>query len=221
MKKEQEFPEESGEIYKKLQSEIMWLHARWIIFEQLFTNSEERVEMLNETASSYFFITQHALFNDILLFLSRILDKSKLGKDENLSLEQLITHIDKDKYPDLESKMRELLEKIHSLSVSLKTYRNKKLAHYDLDVALGKAEFTPRINFLEIKNILKAIRDFMNEYEGYFLNSDTAYDYCLSIQADGKALINKLKKAYAYEELEKLGLIERGYWHRKSKYKTS
>jgi hypothetical protein len=32
------------------------------------------------------------------------------------------------------------------------------------------------------------------------------------MRSDGKTLIGQLRKAKAYDKLEKLGLIERGYW---------
>jgi len=59
----------------------------------------------------------------------------------------------------------------------------------------------------------------MNECELYFLDSETAYE-AFAMRADGNSLIINLKKAVAYDELEKQGLIEMGYWRRKTRLKT-
>jgi 2-phospho-L-lactate guanylyltransferase (CobY/MobA/RfbA family) len=83
-------------------------------------------------------------------------------------------------------------------------------------LALKNAEPLPTIKIKAIKDTLKALRSFMNECEIFFRDSETAYD-AFSMRADGKSLVNRLKMAIAYEELEKQGIIERGYWRRKSR----
>jgi hypothetical protein len=85
MKTQKSMPEEVAEVFDKLKSEIIWLHGRWIIFEQLYGTSPERVELLNEIASSYFRITQDALLDGILIYIGRItagLSLKKMSKSE-------------------------------------------------------------------------------------------------------------------------------------------
>ena len=211
MKEEKSLPIEITEVFNNLQKEIVWLHGRWIIFEQLYSKSEKTVELLNTTAASYFYVTQKSLYYDILMSLSRILDEPHFGKDENLSLEIIIELLDKEKFSNLVDKLREILKKIERQKTVLKKYRNKVVAHKDLDVALKKAEVFSTINITDIENLLKIIREFMNECEYYFLNSETGYDY-FSMPTGARQLITQLQKAKAYDELEKAGLIERGYW---------
>ena len=42
------------ELFEELRNEINWLHAKWIIYRELFDHSEERVDLLNECASAFF-----------------------------------------------------------------------------------------------------------------------------------------------------------------------
>lgn len=218
MNKQNLLPEEIYDIFEKLKTDIVWLHGRWIIFEQLYGISQERVELLNEIASTYFRITQDVLLDDILIRIGRITDKPIMRNNENLSLGQIILRLDKNKYSELIARLETKLKNIESLSNTIRTYRNKRLAHQDIDIALKRVESLPAVTFSAIKDTLKAIRDFMNQCELYFNHSEMAYE-AFSMSADGKALINRLKQAMAYEELEKQEIIERGYWRIKSKYK--
>ena len=210
--KEKVFPEEISEIFEKLRTEIVWLHGRWIIFEQLYATSPERVDLLNETASSFFHILQTVLIDDVLMYIGRLTDKPETGRggvNKNLSLGQVILALDREQYPELLTRLDAKLEQINTLSEEIRLQRDKKLAHYDMPIALKKTT-TPTITFNAIKDTLKTIREFMDECELYFLDSETAYE-ALVMPADGQALINKMKKAIAYEELEKQGLIEHRY----------
>jgi hypothetical protein len=218
MTNDKALPEEIAAVFEALKSEIIWLHGRWIIFEQLYGTSPESVEMLNQIAATYFYVTQEILLNDILISIGRLTDKPRFGRSENLSIGQIVSRIDKKKYPELAARLEERLNAIETLCESIRIHRNKKLAHRDYDLTLKIAAPLPAIKFKAIMDTLEAIRIFMNERELHFRDSTTAYE-AFAMRADGKSLINGLKKAIAYDELEEQGLIERGYWRRKSRYK--
>jgi hypothetical protein len=218
MTEEKALPEEIAVVFEALKSELIWLHGRWIIFEQLYGASPERVEMLNQIASTYFFVTQEVLLNDILISIGRLTDKPRLGKNDNLSIGQIASRLDNIKYPELTTRLEEHMNYIETLCKPIRAHRNKKLAHRDFDLALKNAEPLPTITIKAIKDTLEVIRIFMNECEVYFRDSETAYE-AFAMKADGNSLISSLKKAVAYDELEEQGFVERGYWRRKSRYK--
>ena len=219
MNEKNSLPEEINEIFTKLQSEIVWLHGQWIIFKQIYKQSPERVELLNASAVSYFQITQKALINSILIYIGRITDGAGTGRHKNLSLKQIVNRLDKDKYPDIQIHLKAKLDNIDAISKPIRDYRNKKLAHRDFEMAFNNVVSIPPVTVEAIENTIEAIRDFMNECELHFLDSETAYE-AFTMRADGRVLINRLKKAIAYDELERDGLIEHGYWRKKSKYKS-
>lgn len=45
-----QFPVRLANIFEKLKSEVIWLHGQWIIYRQLFGTSEERINLLNDSA---------------------------------------------------------------------------------------------------------------------------------------------------------------------------
>jgi len=216
MDKKKDFPDNFADVFQTLRSEIVWLHGRWIIFDQLFGSSQERIELLNKSAGTYFSVPQRVLLNDILISIGRLTDKPKMGNRENLSLGQLILQLDSTKYSSLISDLNLKLKDIEKFSDEIRKHRNKRLAHRDFDIALKNATPLAPITIKMIKDSLEGIREFMNLCEIYFLDSETAYELFM-MTADGDILVNRLKKALAYEELEKQGEIERGYWRRKSR----
>lgn len=212
------FPDEIKEIFEELKSEIVWLHGRWIIFEQLYASSPERINFLNGIAAAYFRITQDVFVDDILMYIGRLTDHPEFGRNKRLSLGQIPAKLDEEKYPELIEQLEAQLKNIKTLSRTIRDHRNKKLAHLDINVALRQVSPLEPVTFDAIQKTLEAIRKFMNECELYFLDSQTAYE-AFSMKSDGQTLVNKLKKSVAYEELEEEGLIEHGYWRTKSEYK--
>lgn len=68
-------------LWNVLQQEVIGLHAYWKNYRQLFGTSEARVDLLNECASTFFFIIQDALLADVQLSLSKLADPAQtMGK---------------------------------------------------------------------------------------------------------------------------------------------
>jgi len=69
-----QIPMPIAEVYEGLKTEITWLHGRWIVYRQLFAQSEKRVELLNECASVFFYIVQGVLLWEVQVSLSKLTD---------------------------------------------------------------------------------------------------------------------------------------------------
>ena len=67
-----------------------------------------------------------------------------------------------------------------------------------------------------IEDALLEIRGFMNEVQGFFEDSETAYGRFITTSG-GNTLISALKRAYEYEKLRAQGTIPRDHLQ-KSKY---
>ncbi|MHB8192955.1 MAG: AbiU2 domain-containing protein [Bellilinea sp.] len=206
-------PEEIESIVTLIKSEIVWLHGHWRIFQQLFCGPSEIIDLLNNTAPTYFYITQKALFDDIIISLVRLTDKKSTLGYQNISLDQIINCLDENQYPELKAKLEEQLITINELTKSLRNYRSKKLAHWDLEQALKIVEPLEVISLKMINDVLEALGIFMNDLELFFLNSETAYE-AFAMRSNGKTIITMLKKSLAYDKLERQGVIEIGYWKR-------
>lgn len=204
-------PEGIEPIVTLIKFEIAWLHGRWRIFQQLYCGPSENIELLNNTAPTYFYITRKVLLEGILISISRLTDpKSTLGH-KNISLDQIIDRLDENQDRCLKKKLEEQLDTIDEITKTIRNYRSKKLAHWDLEHSLEFEEPLEVITIKTIDDALEAIMKFMNDLEIYFLDSETAYE-AFSMRADGRTIINIIKKSLAYDSLEDLGVVERGYW---------
>ena len=65
---------ELGEFFHHLMQEASRLHLKWNEYEALFNAGREKVENMNRAAPGFFWITQNALWHDIILSLCRITD---------------------------------------------------------------------------------------------------------------------------------------------------
>src|SRR5713101_3053694 len=82
--------QELGLIYDALTNEVAWLHAKWNQYRQLYAHSPERVALLNEVGGHFFGMVQDALFESVILQVSRVTDPPQsVRKKDNLSLQGL------------------------------------------------------------------------------------------------------------------------------------
>jgi hypothetical protein len=199
-------PPDVAEIFEPLRTEIIWLHVRWILYEQLyeqlFGHSEKRVDLLNESAGTLFYVVQDTLLGEIKIALSKLTDPARQGKFDNLSLEMLQSRIKLAADQQLQDTTRSLLDSLHSICGRFRTWRNKTLAHLDLDTAL-KAETSqlPAITRQMVNDALRLVRDYMNEIEGRYDDSETAYEHFIMHASDGNSLAHLLKAGLRYDQL--------------------
>jgi AbiU2 len=202
--KQQTLPAELANVFEELNQNISWLHANWLIFEQLFAAGEERVELLNEFAPIFFRLCQDSFSDNVILSIARLTDPPKsMGKD-TLSFEQLISKVDPTKYPNLRSTLSQQCADLKACCKSIRDVRNRRLAHNDLHIALGShSNLLPDILKDEIDDVLRRIRELMNTVWVYF-NPDSELGYDVVMPNDGEAIILALEKAKKYREISRL-----------------
>lgn len=125
--------QELGAVYHALENEYFWVRLKWQEFVALFA-SAERVEILNAAAPAYFLILQDVLSDDILMHLARLTDPPKTGNKRNLtvrSLPELVT--------DGDIMLPELVRTVMDKTEFARDWRNRRLAHRDLGLALGES----------------------------------------------------------------------------------
>ena len=187
---------ELGAVYNVLSNDVTWLHAKWGQYRLLFAKSEQRIELLNETAGYFFRILQDTIFEDIVLGLARLTDPIQTGRgkkqQENLTLLRL---------PFLVSDTqlhRELIVLVKAASDACATplvWRNKRLAHRDLDVALATtADPLPGISRADIETALAAFRALLNKIEEHYWDSEVYYQMDLTNPGDADSLVHYLSK---------------------------
>jgi len=167
-------PKGFREPHDLLQQDVISLHSDWKIFLQLYGQSEERVELLAEVAPHFFATVQEALVHNIYLGVTRLTDPASQGSNKNLSLYRLAQLVEENGDSELAARLQRRLEDL-SLNVDpLRVFRNWRLAHNDLPIALGEKEL-PVIHRSQVEQVLAGIRGLMNEVSGFYGEGKTLF----------------------------------------------
>jgi len=206
-------PTPIDEVYTVLKTEVTWLHGRWICYRQLYGESNRRIELLNECASTFFFIIQDVLLDEVQVSLSKLTDPAKSGKFDNLSLEQLQARLEVHADASLARTSRVLLDKMRTQCAPFREWRNKQLAHLDLLTSMKAAPNPlPGISRQMIDEALETVRNYMNGVERHYFDSEYAYEHFI-MSSDASSLVSMLKRGLRYEELLKEQKISFDDWH--------
>ena len=203
------FPERIRPLWASLNGEVVWLHARWIIYRQLYGTSAERVELLNQSAGSFFHHLQDILLHNVQLGLAKLSDPATSGRQHNLSLDALHQGLVDIGEHSAATILKTSISSFKEACKAVRQRRNKWIAHLARDTML-KRDVTPLIGPArsEIEAALATLRESMNCVSLFFANTTTAYEY-FGMQADGEALMRDLRRAARYKELVEEGTIPR------------
>lgn len=89
---------ELGSIYSELWQDVAHLESKWQQYVELFGTKPERIELLNEAASFFFYILDGVLWENIVLHLARLTDPSTSFGHANLSIQALPSLIGDDAF---------------------------------------------------------------------------------------------------------------------------
>jgi len=194
---------ELGAVYNVLYNDVSWLHAKWEQYRHLFAKSERRIELLNETAGYLFRIIQDTVFENVVLGLARLTDPIQTGRgqkqQENLTLQRLPSLVSD---AQLRLELTALVEGALDACATLRAWRNKRLAHRDLDMALATAgDPLPGISRADVEAALTASRALLNKLEGYYWDSEVHYQMVLTNLGDATSLVHYLSKGLKAERV--------------------
>jgi len=196
----QVFGQGLGPLYHALYKDVTWLHAKWLEYRKLYAQSEERVDLLNRTAPFFFRLVQDVLWKDVLLHIARLTDPPKHQKFENLTLRRLPDGVSDGGLADeLRSLVRTALERCEFA----RQWRNKRLAHRDLALAIdAKAAPLPAVSRQQVEEALASVRTIMNRLHDFYLQGAVAYERFLA-HDDADALVCHLAVGARFEERQR------------------
>ena len=202
-----QIPSQVDEVFQELKDEIQWLYVRWIIYRQLFAASERRIDLLNESASAFFYIIQDVLLWEIQVALSKLTDPARSGKHDNLSLEQLQSRVEAQCEQQLATTLLTLLNDLNAKCQCFRLHRNKRLAHLDLTTAMqSTSNPLPGVSRQMIQEALDVACEYLNTIERHYTQTETGYEHFI-MHSDANALTGLLKSGLRYEELLQSGQI--------------
>jgi hypothetical protein len=167
-----------GCVYSALWQEVAYIHHKWSEFLELFGKKESRINLLNDAAPHFFQIVQDVLWEDIILHIARLTDPEKSMGKKNLSI-QAITELISDE--DAKILIDSLVEEAKIKASFCRDWRNRHLAHRDLDLSLEKSaiplEPASRAN---VKNALEAIVNVLNAVSCHYEESENDFSHGLN-----------------------------------------
>jgi hypothetical protein len=184
-----------GPLYHALHNEVIWLHAKWKEFRKLYGTSEERVNLLNQTAGFFFGVVEDVLWNDVLLHITRLTDPSKQGEYQNLTLFRLPSVLANG---ELKSEISRLLNQARTDSEFARDWRNRRIAHLELGTAL-KGEATMRASRENVEKVLSIFRDILNAFRRKFFHDEFAFEDVV-VTGDADSLLHRVKFALQSEQ---------------------
>lgn len=202
---------ETKEVFDKLKYEVTRCHYYWIVYRQLLGTNESRIELINKTTPSFFILFQDLFLDYITLQISKLTDPADYGKFKNFSFYYLFELLKEESPDEFYKKLSSILEKLQVNSSLFRNRRNKIVAHRDLNSIDKKNEYG--ISRQSVEDALKIIRDYLNEIDYHFFNTTTLYEeFITDIKDDGTALLVRLAKSLAYDDLVQQKKIEIRLW---------
>ncbi len=198
--------EEIGTIYSALWQEIAWINKKWAQYVELFGTSPERIELLNRAAASIIRTVQDTLWEDVLLHLARLTDPQKSMGKANLSVRHLAALLASS---PINTQVEPLAAAALAACEFARDWRNRRLAHRDLDLALGKnVEPLAPASRAAVKAALAALEELLNAVSLHYLDSTTLFTLDPGGE-DAVSLLYLLRDGLQYRD-DRLARIKRG-----------
>lgn len=187
--------EELGRVFHAVAQDLTWMHWRWRQHRVLFGEKPERIDLMNQSASFFFYLVQQVFFEDTLLGISRLTAGKNSGGHVALTIQQLPELVAAQIRPEVQT----LVDDAVSAAAFAVEWRNNHIAHRNLKRALGeKVKALPDATREKVENALEALRAVLNCVERSYCKAITAYD---SPPLEGaKALLQVLSDGIARRE---------------------
>jgi len=179
-----------GRVFWHLNQRVLELHLVWEQYAQLFGESEETVQLLNQTAGLFFMVVQEGLWDSVLIGVSRLTDPAQTSGNRNLSIRSLPGLIG-DK--GLQGRVSDLCENALTKAKLARDHRNKRIAHQDQQYFFDReARPLGGVSRALVNEMLQSITAVMNEINVYYCDTTMFYD-SISSGGDAAWLVHKLK----------------------------
>jgi hypothetical protein len=186
-----------GPVFFELKNDLAWLQIKWAEYRELFGKSPERIDLLNLAAAHFFRILQDTLWEDALLHLCRLTDPAVMGDKRNLSVDALPALCED---VTLKAEVTELVAKARAATSFARDWRNRRIGHRDLPLALGSATVPLALGSrADVSNALSAIHNVINHVHERLLKS-TLSDDVITPGTGTEALLYVIRDGVESEE---------------------
>ncbi|MGH9690742.1 MAG: hypothetical protein ACRD4C_06605 [Candidatus Acidiferrales bacterium] len=143
-----------GQCFHALERELTWMHWRWKQHRILFGN-DSKVDLLNQSASFFFYLVHRVFFEDTLLAIARLTDKVNAGGHVALTVQQLPLLVD----DRIRAEVTALTDTAIAAAKFAVVWRNNHIAHRNLNLALDDNQRkVPEAKQEDVESALAALR---------------------------------------------------------------
>jgi hypothetical protein len=163
-----------------------------LFVDELFGSSEtKRIDILNHATGSFFSFLQNLYEMELILGIARMTDSSQTMRKENLTIQRLPALVP-DKQTSEKKKVQGLVDDAVEKAAFAKDWRNRFLAHRDLDFSIGGEDVVPleQATMEKIEESLKSIAAVLHHFgyespHGKIINGIGGEDTLLMILREG------------------------------------
>lgn len=164
---------ELGECFYEIWQEVARLHSKWAEYKYLYGDSEERIALLNTSASSFFKIVQDMFWESTMVQLCRLTDPPKSYGKRNLTV-QLFSDLVEDA---IKSETDILVVEAKQSTKFCRDWRNRRIAHRDLSLYTDEAcDPLEKASVRKVNEAMLAIVKVINKLEDHYENKSTYFD---------------------------------------------
>lgn len=163
-----------GKLFYALWQELAWLYEKWAEYVVLYGTKPSRIDLLNRAAPLFFRVIQDILWEDMILHIARLTDPPKSSGKATLTIRRLPDLV---KDGNTAQALRGLINIAIQSSEFCRDWRNRHIAHRDLNLALEK-EIVPlkRASRKKIKEALNSIAEVLNAVSQHYTDSEMIFD---------------------------------------------
>ena len=196
---------EAKGVYKTLVQDLIRLNGNWDIFTKLFTVSEDRYSLFNETAPGFFTLLQYVLLDDAVISLSRLTDPAHLQSLPRL-VKLLEGQVDHKFYEEVNSDLASLM----LACKDIREHRDKRVAHKARKGEPPRIDAPPsRLPALtrqKIEDAMASCASLLNKALGYFESKEQFF--VPVVRGDADSLYFYLEKGHHAAQEEKRARLE-------------
>jgi len=174
-----------------LEKELMWLHLKWYDFRKLYANTQETITLLNAAAPDFFYNLHYMMWDDVLLHLCRITDKTKVSGKKTLTVRSISTHIPDETFSKtVEAQVTDACEK----TKFARDRRNRRIAHCELPPLKGEMHKPlAGASRKKVEDALTSLRNTMNIVEYRYCGKKVRYEHSIEALGGVESLLSRLQ----------------------------
>lgn len=198
-------PRHAATLWAHIHYETSHVHAKWMVYRQLFGTSAERFDLLMQAASWAFTLIEQALLDDVQLTLSKLVDESK-GTAGLFAMKKALCRLPH--YAEwVRTEFDPALRVLATACTELTRRRHEWIAHH-ARAAVEAEAIKPRMNPArqEIEDALTALRLVMNATHRRFGENQVAYEHVF-LAEDGEALVEVVRRGLLLQKLSQDGVV--------------